>query len=59
MKFCPDAPYGRFIEQRRREDDALFAKSAALVIDRLGDKLAEITLELPRSSSVPRSHRHL
>jgi DNA-binding PucR family transcriptional regulator len=46
MEFVAAASYGRSMPERSREDEALVAKSAALIIGRLDDKLAEITRSL-------------
>jgi DNA-binding PucR family transcriptional regulator len=46
MEFAPSASYGRSMAERSREDEALVAKSAAMIIGRLDDKLAEITRSL-------------
>jgi DNA-binding PucR family transcriptional regulator len=42
MEFGVGASYGRSMPERSREDEALVAKSAALIVSRLDDKLPEI-----------------
>src|SRR6202022_2584736 len=43
VEFGADASYGRFMPERSREDEALVAKSVAMIVGRLDDKLPEIT----------------
>jgi hypothetical protein len=42
MEFGLSAPYSHFMAGGSREDDALVAKAAALIVNRLDDKLAEL-----------------